>query len=472
MNDKFDVIVVGSSFSGAFFLHGYLPKANKNARILVLERGKVDSHQWQLQHGLSSTSHEATFINRTPEKKWLHLVGFGGTSRAWAACTPRMMPNDFRLKSVYGVGIDWPVTYEELEPYYTEAEKVMAVSGPDDGAPFPMSRPYPQPPHRFNDPDKLLKKAYPDQYIQQPTARARVPTTNRSLCCGTGVCRLCPINAKFTIQNEMAHLYRDPRVTLLLEAEVLAVETEAGQATGVRYLKEGVEKTAKADLVVLGANGIFNPYLLQRSNLEHPLLGKRLNEQVSIHARIDLDGVDNFQGSTMITGHGYMLYDGPHRSEHAACLIEVYNIPLPHLRVERGKWRQRCYMRFIFEDLPSEKNYVAVSATPPDLPETVHESYSAYAQRGIDTLPKVLPKVLAPLPIEDLTLLKVNKTDGHIMGTTVMGDEPANAIVDKHLIHHKIRNLMVLGSSVFPTCAPANPTLTISALTLWAVDQL
>ncbi|RKZ50493.1 MAG: hypothetical protein DRR08_30250 [Candidatus Parabeggiatoa sp. nov. 2] len=90
----------------------------------------------------------------------------------------------------------------------------------------------------------------------------------------------------------------------------------------------------------------------------------------------------------------------------------------------------------------------------------------------MDTLPKVLPKVLAPLPIEDLTLLKVNKTDGHIMGTTVMGDEPANAIVDKHLIHHQIRNLMVLGGSVFPTCAPANPTLTISALTLWAVDQL
>ncbi|OQY42448.1 MAG: hypothetical protein B6242_16175 [Anaerolineaceae bacterium 4572_78] len=205
MNDKFDVIVVGSSFSGAFFLHGYLPKANENARILVLERGKIDSHQWQLQqHRLSSFSSQTSFINRNQEEKvWMYIAGFGGTSRAWAACTPRMMPNDFKLKSVYGVGVDWPVTYEELEPYYTEAEKVMAVSGPDDGAPFPRSQPYPQPPHRFNDPDKLLKKAYPDQYIQQPTARARVPTTNRSLCCGTGVCRLCPVNAKFTIQNEM-----------------------------------------------------------------------------------------------------------------------------------------------------------------------------------------------------------------------------------------------------------------------------
>jgi choline dehydrogenase-like flavoprotein len=70
----------------------------------------------------------------------------------------------------------------------------------------------------------------------------------------------------------MAHLYRDSRVTLLFEAEALAVETAAGQATGVRYLKDGIEQNAKANLVVLGANAIFNPYLLQRSNLEHPLL--------------------------------------------------------------------------------------------------------------------------------------------------------------------------------------------------------
>lgn len=452
MDNTFDIIVVGTSFSGSFFLHGHLPKTRKDARILVLERGLKDSRQW---------ASEKTFINRTPEKPWAYLIGFGGSSKAWWACTPRMMPNDFKLKSTYGVGVDWPLTYEELEPYYTEAERVMAVSGPDDNSPYPRSQPLPQPPHHFSDPDRLLKAAYPNQYFQQTSARTRVATANRPPCCGSAVCSACPIGAKFTIMNEMAHLYKDPRVTLLLEAQALAVETAAGQAVGVRYLKDGVEQIAKADLVVLGANAIFIPYLLQRSNLAHPLLGKRLSEQVSMGAKICLDGVDNFQSSTSINANGYMLYDGVHRSQYAACLIEVQNIPF--LRVDKGRWRQVCYMKFIFEDLPNEKNYVTVSATNPHLPETVYKGYSAYTQRGMDTLPDVLPKVLTPLPIERLDISKPgpNNSEAHILGTTVMGNDPATAIVDKHLIHHQVRNLMVLGGSVFPTCAPFNPTLNL-----------
>jgi len=469
--ENFDVIVVGTGFASSFFLYGYLPRVSEKTRILVLERGKDDTHNWQLQHKTLSSTPSVT-VNTTPDKRWPHYIGFGGTSRAWVGCAPRMLPNDLQLKSKYGVGVDWPISYAELEQYYTEAEIVMAVSGPADGSPFPRSQPYPQPPHRFNGSDKLLKQAYPDLYFQQPVARARIATANRSLCCASGVCTLCPADAKFTIQNEMAYLYQDQRVNLKLEAEVLAVETEGGQATGVRYIQNGVEQVAKADLVVLGANAIFNPYLLQRSNLPHPMLGKRLHEQVSQYVSIDLDGVDNFQGSTMITGNGYMLYDGPHRSEYAACLIENFNIPLSTLRVERGKWRQRCYMKFIFEDLPSENNYVTVSEKSPHLAKIVHPSHSAYAQRGLDRLPEVLPKILAPLPVEDITFLHVNNTEGHIQGTTIMGNDPTESIVDKNLIHHKVRNLVVLGSSVFPTCSPANPTLTLSALSLWAAAHL
>ncbi|MDM8569151.1 GMC oxidoreductase [Thiotrichales bacterium HSG1] len=292
------------------------------------------------------------------------------------------------------------------------------------------------------------------------------------MCCATGVCTLCPADAKFTIQNEMAHLYQDSRVSLMLESEALAVETEGGQATGVRYKQNGKELVAKADLVVLGANAIFNPYLLQRSNLTHPLLGKRLHEQVGQHVRVDLAGVHNFQGSTMITGHGYMLYDGPHRSKHAACIIENFNIPLYNLRLERGKWRQVAYFKFIFEDLPSNDNYVAISEKSPHLPKVVYPHHSADAQRGIDNLPTVLSKILAPLPVEDITYQYVTDTEGHIQGTTIMGNAPETSIVDKNLVHHQVRNLMVLGSSVFPTCSPANPTLTLSALSLLAADRL
>ena len=78
---------------------------------------------------------EGTFTNRS-EKPWLHSPIFGGGSNCWWGCTPRLLPNDFRLRSAYGVGADWPVQYDELEGFYQEAEEIMAVSGPRE-APFP-----------------------------------------------------------------------------------------------------------------------------------------------------------------------------------------------------------------------------------------------------------------------------------------------------------------------------------------------
>jgi choline dehydrogenase-like flavoprotein len=382
-----------------------------------------------------------------------------------------MMPNDFKMQSTYGVGLDWPVSYDNLEDFYYQVEVAMSISGPNDGSPFPRSKPYPQPPHRFTDPDKLLKAAYPDLYFQQPTARARVATPNRPACCASGVCDLCPTNAKFTILNEMSGLYDDPRVTLVLGATVQFVETIGGVAAGVSYLKEGVAHQAKADLIVLGANALFNPHILLRSNLNHPLLGKRLHEQVAIGVTVDLDGVENFQGSTSITGYGYMLYDGKHRSQYAACLMESFNIP--YLRPDRGKWRQWMLLKFVFEDLPSERNYVTINAVDPTLPETVYDGHSDYTQRGIDKLAEVLPKILSPLPVEKIRInSEVDPTQFHIQGTTVMGDDPETSIVDRYLVHHQIRNLVVLGSSVFPTGAPANPTLTLSALSLWSAAHI
>ena len=470
---RYDLIVVGSGFASTFFLEPYLKRAPTNARVLVLERGRRDSHSWQLRHKrTASTDAASTFVNPNPEKEWVYNPGFGGGSNCWWACTPRMMPNDFKLFSQYGVGVDWPMTYEELEEFYCQVETAMSVSGPDH-APYPRSRPYPQPPHLFSDPDRILKAAYPDLYFQQPTARTRQPTAGRTRCCANGVCTLCPVDAKFTIGNEMGHIYRDPRVELQLESTVLSVETAAGKGTGVRYTNKGIEIEANGDLIALGANGLFNPYLLQRSELHHPLLGKYLNEQVSVYVWVDLDGVDNFQGSTSITGHGYMLYDGEHRAHRAACLIESFNVPnVRALRPERGKWRRRLQLKFIFEHLPDSKNHVKPNPQRTDLPETVYLGHSDYARRGIEHLPTVLPKLLAPLPVERWEIGHTNRTEAHIVGTVVMGADPQHSIVDPHLVHHQIRNLVMLGSCVFPTCPPANPTLTLSALSLWAAHHL
>ncbi len=471
----FDLIVVGTGFSSTFFLYSYLKKAKKSERILVLERGKYDSLDWQLENKSSaSLDYDKLFINRNRDKGWYFAPGYGGGSKIWWGCTPRFLPNDFRLKSKYGVGKDWPINYDDIEEYYCRAEEIMAVSGPDNTAIFPRSRPYPQPPHLLSDPDKILQKAYPDRYFPQPCARAREGTKNRNICCAAGVCDICPVDAKFTILNELDYIYRDPRITLLLESEVKNLNINGDSAVSVEYMKNGVIEKAHGELFILGANSIFNPFILLKSGLDHPMLGRNLNEQISKYVRVELDGVDNLQGSTSITGHGYMLYDGDHRSEYAACLIESYNVPqLNGLRPEKGKWRQRMLLKIIFEDIPSPQNHVKICEKNPDFPETVYIDFSDYAKRSIAKLPERLDELLKPLPVEEIIINeKVNITDGHIMGTAVMGDDPQTSVVDKYLKHHKIRNLLVLGSGSYPTCAPANPALTLSALALWAADHL
>jgi len=470
--NAYDAVIVGSGFASSFFLHAHLQRMPPTARILVLERGSQDDHAWQLKHRVNSSVDPAGTFDRAGDltKEWFFSLGFGGSSKCWWACTPRMLPNDFRMRTTYNVGRDWPVSYEELERFYCDAEEIMQISGPDDG-PFPRSRPYPQPPHRFTDPDRLLKARNPQHFFQMPTARARVATDTRVACCGNAVCNLCPMDAKFTVQNGMGQTYGDSRVTLLLNAEALALETTAGIATGVRYMHQGRIELAKASLVVLGANGIFNPYILLKSGLDDSQVGRRLHEQGAVDATVFLDGVENFQGSTSITGHGYMLYDGPHRSRYAGCLIESWNQPF--FRWERGRYRQILRLKFLFEDLPSSNNRVEVSERDPSKPVASFSSRSDYLMAGIQALDNNMARVLEGLPVERVqTRNRIYPTEAHILGTTVMGNDPADSVVDRHLVHHKVRNLLVLGSSVFPTGAPANPTLTLSALSLYAAAHL
>jgi choline dehydrogenase-like flavoprotein len=228
---------------------------------------------------------------------------------------------------------------------------------------------------------------------------------------------------------------------------------------------------ARGDLVGLGANALFNPFLLLRSGLSDGGAGQGLVEQVSRNVIVDLRGVDNFQGSTSITGLGYMLYSGNHRRDRAAALMESWNVPL--LRDQRGKWRQRIRLKFIFEDLPQPDNRVGVG-TDEKKPDIQYAACSSYAQRGIDALDGSLSRVLDALPVERYEIVEpaTASSEGHNLGTTSMGDDPKTSVVDRHLIHHRVRNLVVLGGSVFPTISPSNPTLTICALSLRAAEQL
>ncbi|MBA3588013.1 GMC family oxidoreductase [Methylibium sp.] len=469
---SFSLAVVGTGFASTFFLLEYLKYARKDERILVLERGRRVDPALRLQRRgiFGGPGFNDLIINRTPQKGWVQNIAFGGGS-CWTGNTPRMHPNDFHTHSLYGVGTDWPLTYEDIEPYYVRVEHAMGIAGASEG-PFPRSEPYRYPAHRFNAFDEVLAAKYPGQHIHFPSARSSSVETGRPVCCASGVCSVCPISSKFQIDLHMAQLYDDPRITLLLEAEVERVDIEAGQVTGVQYRRDGREQHAAADLVAVGAHAIMTPFILLRSGLSDPALGRYLNEQISRDVQIDLVGVDNYGGGQAVTGLGAMFLDGAFRRDRPACLVENWNVPW--LRAEHGRWRQRALLKFVFEDLPSADNHVALAPEDGSKPAIHYPRASSYMQAGFDSLEGRVTELLSGLPVESFHILPKQGIGGsaHIQGTTRMGTDPQTSVVDADLRHHALRNLLVLGGGSFPTCPAANPTLTLSALSMRAAERL
>jgi choline dehydrogenase-like flavoprotein len=484
---SYDLILVGTSFASSFFLHEYLRHAKPNAKILVLERGRryTPAELLEIRHGLRTVG-DRTF-RRTGAKPWLYAPSFGGTSNMWYGNTPRFLPEDFETHSRFGVGMDWPISYADLEPFYCDAEDLMTISGPSEHTPFPRSRAYPQSPHELSDPEKLLLERHADDFYVCPTARAHDPAranmaTDRAPCCASFVCNFCPVDSKFTVVNGLAHLYEDPRVELRCGAVVQSVTSADGVATGVEWLQEDPDQlasakgvasrrdaSATAEVVALGANALFNPHILLRSGLDDGVVGCYLHEQVGVAGLIHLDGVNGFNGSTSCTGHHYRFARGEHRRERAALLLETFT--RTWLRIAKGKWRQSLRVTGVFEDLPQVGNRVRVDGRDPTKPVTRYVEHSDYAQASIDRFKQDLEIMFAGLPVQEITVETPRDSEGHILGTARMGSDPATSVVDGDQLHHRLRNLYVLGGSSFTMGSTANPSLTIAALSLRSASR-
>ncbi len=471
IEDGYDLVIAGTGFGSMFFLHGYLKRFPRD-RVLLIEWGAYRDHAWQLENQRNSDLDcEQLYVRRQGEKPWFFSIGFGGGTNCWWAQTPRLAPNDFRLKSKYGVGEDWPLTYDELEPYYLAAEKVMLVAGPDDlHKRYPRSGPYPQPPHNMSSVDKLMKAAMPDHHFAVPCARLRLPVANRGACCDSVACSLCPTEAKFTALNTFGPLIDLPNVHLVANTRVLAVDMVGGKAKGLRYSIGGRERGVAGNLVAVGCNAIQTPFILMRSGFEHPALGKYLHEKTVVQFEVLLNGLDHFDGGIPTTGCNTIWLDGEHRREGGGALVYFINHFRDGMRTEWGRWRQTLPIEVFVEDLPQEANMVADEGG--DMPVVRHPSRSSYNQRGVERVVAKLPELLAPLPVERVIRRADLPTGFHIQGTCRMGADPASSIVDAGLVHHKVRNLLVLGTSVWPSCSTANPSLTAAALSLRAADRI
>jgi len=97
---------------------------------------------------------------------------------------------------------------------------------------------------------------------------------------------------------------------------------------------------------------------------------------------------------------------------------------------------------------------------------------SDYAVQGMAKALDKLPALLAPLPVERIFDRGIRPTESHVQGTLRMGTGPADSVVDRDLIHHQLRNLVVVGTSTYPTCSCVNPSLTAAALSMRAASRI
>ena len=200
-----DVCIIGSGITAALAAEK-LAKEH-DLTITVVEAGDdVDPFEQRarlrhrhLQYGESPWHHDH-IDGMTAEGIQSRSMQVGGLAMHWGGVTPRFSPEDFRVRSLYGIGDDWPISFDDLDPFYQEAEERMGVAG-EQGPPRydPRSNPYPMPalPLSYN---LLRLKEWGERtgivFWSQPSAKNSIPYGDRAVCCRNDTCfPICPIGA-------------------------------------------------------------------------------------------------------------------------------------------------------------------------------------------------------------------------------------------------------------------------------------
>lgn len=485
-----DVAVVGSGFAGLLTARELV---NRGREVMLIERGGRRSHVEQLEEGSSGHSafevdsptaaHNHEEHEDTPYP-WDYLYAVGGSSLHWGGVTPRFLPADFELRSRYGVAIDWPIGYRELEPFYGAAERALGVSAGD--APYPRGDRSVLPPHPYSPIDQMVRPLL-QPYYPLPQARPTRSIGGRPACCSSGRCTLCPVNAKYTCLHtiEDEGLFERDNLELRAEAVVARVRMRGGRATELECIgRDGNRFAVRAKTVVLAAAGLENAAILLRSGLEGRDVGRWLmdHQHRVFVVRLDRPARPG-QGTTISTGISYAYADGPWRSERASLIVYPENRGLnmsPDLiravtdgragrRVQRqlrAKFDRRLLLDTLGEELPIRERFVRLSANKDSfgLPRNLvhYPRESDYLLASYRHLRGEIEGRLRPLGA------RVDSTytygGAHLLGTCRMGE--ADGVVDPNLRHHDVDNLYVVGGSAFPTYSAVHPTLTASALAI------
>jgi choline dehydrogenase-like flavoprotein len=432
----------------------------------------------------------------------------GGTTLFWLGNCPRMVKPDFRMRSTFGVGDDWPVGYDDLEPYYSQAEAEIGIAGEDDN-PFAEHRsaPYPMPPIPFSYADEVLMRtsdAMGIEFHHTPQARNSIDYGGRPQCSSCFHCFMCPIDARATFDlTHAAPAESTGLARFVTDATVLRLELDrSGRVRRAVYTgHDRVEQAHEADLFVVAGGGLQTARLLLLSRCpEFPdglanrsgEVGKNLMNHpvVQVSARID-EAVYPYRVGFEST-ESFQHYATDTRDEIAAFLMNMNNDggtgPTPaeiadtsflwgDALAERVR-RDFGHMVSIsagVEQLPIARNRVTLDSTRTDYfgqpGLLVTYEFDDYTRAGMAKAAEVETAIMEAAGADEITEPQL-WWPGHHLGTARMGTDPETSVVDPDLRCHDIPNLFIAPPSVYVTSGAANPTLTIAALALRLGDYL
>lgn len=511
-----DLCVVGSGIAGMLLAEKAVAHGR---RVLIIERGtalsfeerrRLNSHDDPLAFNKSPhfSPHEPQPVgprSRGREYVFYPVYNLGGTTNHFYGNMPRIHPAHFHADPFGGASRRWPLTYEDLEPYYLEAERRLRISGNSERTPFQGRFAYPLPPHRLSPSDRACEALFgADHVMQVPTVRPSQEVDGRPKCCGTNVCDLCPIDSKGTALNTVYPSIRD-RVELRTGWLATEIHCQSGRATALSAVDAtGDSHRIHARQFVIASNGIDSCLLLLRSAdvPKHPSLGRHYMDHPVFDLAVYGSGFDAKPGygDSAQTGMITTFFEKVGSDLPVSLLGEIKCSTLAmepregnrdallegilQRSMERGPstrrtlrerfqemWGSTLDLWFLVEAQPLAESTVAIRNIEPSgqaIPE-IRIPYPEYLERCIE---RVTAYIRQRVPNADVRHLSTYPGSHHWLGATRMASSPRDGCVDPDLRYFGVENLYVLSGSTFPSSSSANPTLTLAALALRLGDHL
>lgn len=517
-----DVCIVGAGLVGGLMAYEL---ARRGLKVVVLEAGPRYNLQERfayMQDIVSGRISGWPFATNLPERdvytnagevqypvNHLRAKAVGGSTLHWGGQALRFIESDFRLKTLYGIAEDWPITYDEIEPYYTKAERAMGVSGAAD-SPFASwrSSDFPMPPFPFSAGDKVFLEACQKLGIvvhSIPWARNSVPYQNRPACAAFSTCgtyRICPIAAQYTSEAHLDLAEKTGNTRIIADANVVRLFTDRQNRVSRVVYRDHHKKELeqKARVFVLAAHTVETARLLLLSeSSQFPqglangsgMVGKNFMERpaiavTAIHREKTYPYRIGFP-----TAESLQFSNPKNRHERAATKLEFHNFwgPTPYgIAASSGNWgkaladevRQsfghHMSVEAAIEQLPDPKNTVSLDPMVRDYfgdpAPRITYSFGEYEKKALNAATKLAREILSAAGVEKIESDVPQGFAGHPMGTCKMGNDPDASVVDPSLRAHEVPNLYIVGGSVFVTGSSLQPSLTMAALAIRAAEHI